>query len=99
MPAGDTTDNDLAVLLVAVQQGDDADDLLDNRGIAVALGLSLEDVARHLEAAKQRSLIWGIRSGQQPGPWYTDLELTVQGRRFLANHPGSQLSGIVGPGD
>ena len=79
------TNDDLAPVLRVVQQGDDADSLLDNDGIAQALGLPLADVARRLEAAKSRNLIWGFRSGQRPGPWYTDLELTVQGRRFLAD--------------
>jgi hypothetical protein len=61
--------------------------LVDNNDIAQSLGLSLTDVAQRLEAARALSLIWGFRSGQRPGPWYTDLELTVQGRRFLASHP------------
>jgi len=89
MAVGETNDLDLARILDAVQQGDEADTLLDNEGISGALGLSLEAVARYLEIAKGRSLIWGVRNGQVPGPWYTDLELTVQGRRYLAlNQPG-----------
>ena len=35
---------------------------------------------------RHAGLIWGFRNGQRPAPWYTDLELTVQGRRFLAAH-------------
>ena len=54
--------------------------------LARALELSLVDVAQRLEDAKARGLIWGFRNGQRPAPWYTDLELTVQGRRFLATH-------------
>lgn len=80
------TDEDLASILNVVQRVDAGDALTDNAGIAVALGLSLEVVAEWLAAAKERSLVWGIRSGQRPAPWFTDLELTVQGRRFLANH-------------
>jgi hypothetical protein len=30
-------------------------------------------------------LIWGIRVGGNPGPCFEDIELTVQGRRFLAD--------------
>jgi hypothetical protein len=82
-------DVELAEILAAVQRGDDVDALLDNEGIAKACNLSLEVVAERLAAAKQQNLIWGTRSGQRPPPWYTDLELTVQGRRFLAVHtPG-----------
>ena len=81
------TDQDLSSLLRVVQGGDDADSLLDNGAIAKLLGLSHETVAEQLAAAKERSLVWGIRNGQRPAPWFTDLELTVQGRRFLAAHP------------
>ena len=81
------TDQDLSSLLRVVQGGDDADSLLDNGAIASLLGLSLETVAEQLAAAKERNLVWGIRNGQRPAPWFTDLELTVQGRRFLAAHP------------
>jgi len=81
------TDPDLAEVLAAVQQGDDVNVPLDNDGIARACNLSLEVVAERLAAAKQRNLIWGTRRGQRPAPWYTDLELTVQGRRFLAGQP------------
>ena len=88
MDAPAPTEHDLASVLSAVQRGDDADALLDNASIADALGISLEDVAERLAAAKERSLVWGIRNGQRPAPWYTDLELTVQGRRFLANLDG-----------
>ena len=78
------TDPQLVSILTAVQHADDTDTLLDNDGIAEALGLSLDVVAEWLTAAKQRSLVWGIRGGHRPAPWYTDLEVTVQGRRFLA---------------
>jgi hypothetical protein len=69
-----------------VQQGGDADLLLDNEGIALELGLPLDEVSRRLGVAKARSLIWGFRDGRNPAPWFTDLELTVQGRRLLASH-------------
>ncbi len=80
------SDGDLASVLDAVQHGEDTDELLDNEGVAKALGVSLDVVALRLAEAKERSLFWGIRNGQRPAPWYTDLELTVQGRRFLASH-------------
>jgi hypothetical protein len=78
------TDAELIAILVAVQDGDDANAPLDNDGVAHACQLSLEVVADRLAAAKGRNLIWGFRSNQPPAPWYTDLELTVQGRRFVA---------------
>jgi hypothetical protein len=78
------TDAELAVILVAIQHGDELDSLLDNDALAEACHLSLDDVALRLDVAKQRKLIWGQRGAQRPAPWYTDLELTVQGRRFLA---------------
>jgi hypothetical protein len=74
----------LSRLLKAIEAGDFADSPVDNDMLAAALQLSLVDVARRLQEAKARSLVWGIRSGRQPGPWYTDLEVTVQGQRFLA---------------
>jgi len=77
---------DLTRLLKAVNDGDFADTPVDNDMLATALRLSLVDVAGRLQEAKARSLIWGIRSGRQPAPWYTDLEVTVQGKRFLASH-------------
>jgi hypothetical protein len=89
MTAPAPTDDDLVSALYVVQQGDDSDVLLDNEGIASALGLTLDEVARRLREAKSRSLIWGFRDGRSPAPWFTDLELTVQGRRLLASHPTS----------
>jgi hypothetical protein len=78
------TDAEIAAILVAVQHGDDRDSLLDNSALAEVCDLSLEIVAERLAIAKQRKLIWGSRSNHHPAPWYTELELTVQGRRFLA---------------
>jgi hypothetical protein len=82
-----SSDDDLVQLLRAVQAGDDADVLADNESLACTLEWSLGDLAACLREAKDRSFIWGVRSGRQPGPWFSELELTVQGRRFLAGHP------------
>jgi len=82
----------LRQLLKAVNEGDFADTPVDNQMLATALRLSLVDVAGHLQEAKARSLVWGIRSGRQPAPWYTDLEVTVQGRRFLASHDADPIA-------
>ena len=77
------TEDELLRLLHAVQLGDDADALADNESLASVLGWPVAAVAACLREAKERSLVWGIRSGGTPAPWFTDLELTVQGRRFL----------------
>jgi hypothetical protein len=58
---------------------------MDNEMLAAALDIPLTAVALVLQEAKARSLIWGVRSGRQPAPWYAELEVTVQGRRFLTN--------------
>jgi hypothetical protein len=82
------TDYDrLCQLLEAVRDGDFADSPVDNEMLAAALKLPLASVALAVQEAKARSLIWGIPNGRQPGPWYTDLEVTVQGQRFLARRP------------
>lgn len=84
-----STDTELARLLAAVQDGDAADALVDNAMLANILGWPLESVSACLDEAKTRSFIWGWRSGQRPAPWFTELEVTVQGKRFLATVTGS----------
>jgi hypothetical protein len=80
----DSRENELIQLLNAVRDGDFADAPVDNEMLAAALQLSLVETAARLQEAKARSFVWGLSSGRQPAPWFTDLELTVQGRRFLA---------------
>ena len=77
-------DVDLVALLGAIRDGDAADDPMDSDMLSARLGWSANDVALHLTSAKDRMLIWGSRSGGTPAPRFTDLELTVQGRRFMA---------------
>ena len=76
---------DLLALLRAIRDGDDADVPVDNDELSTRLGWNAHDVATQLTAAKARMLIWGSRSGGTPAPQYTDLEVTVQGRRFMAS--------------
>jgi hypothetical protein len=65
----------LAIMLFAVQQGDDADAPLDNDALAVVLRLPSKTSS--LDASRsRRSLIWGTRNGQRPAPWYMLLQLT-----------------------
>lgn len=80
-------------LLTLVQAGDDANELVDNAIIAKRLGWSLEDVAACLQDAKERSLVWGNRTGDKPMPWFKELEVTVQGRRLLKAEAGKAASG------
>lgn len=70
-------------LLRAVQRADDQGSPADNESIAVSLGWNLEETAVLLQAARDQMLVWGQREGRKPGPWYSALEITVQGRRFL----------------
>ncbi|MGZ4769995.1 MAG: hypothetical protein ACXV8N_15115 [Ilumatobacteraceae bacterium] len=70
-------------LLGVVLKGDDSGAPVDNSMLASRLGWDLETVASCLHDAKERSLVWGQRSGDKPAPWYKELEITVQGRRLL----------------
>lgn len=76
----------MSALLGVVQRADAAGDLADNESIAVALGWDLEETAVLVHLAREALLVWGLREGRKPGPWYSSLELTVQGRRYLREH-------------
>ena len=76
-------DQQLMALLRVVMAGDDANDLVNNAVLSKKLGWDLEAVAACLQEAKDKSLLWGQRNGDKPAPWFNDLEITVQGRRFL----------------
>lgn len=76
-------------LLAVVLSGDDSGAPVDNSIIAARLGWDLEAVASCLNQAKERSLVWGQRSGDKPAPWFKELEITVQGRRLLRSNPAA----------
>ena len=80
-------DGRMVKLLGVVLKGDDSGAPVDNSIIAARLGWDLEAVASCLHEAKERSLVWGQRSGDKPAPWFKELEITVQGRRLLRSHP------------
>ena len=82
-------DRQMMELLSVVLKGDDAGAPVDNSIIAARLGWDLEAVASCLHEAKERSLVWGQRSGDKPAPWYKELEITVQGRRLLRAKSGA----------
>jgi hypothetical protein len=88
-PNDQQPNDDLMVkLLAVVLRGDDSGAPVDNSIIAKRLGWELEAVASCLNEAKERSLVWGQRSGDKPAPWFKELEITVQGRRLLRSHTG-----------
>lgn len=89
-------DIQMCALLGVVQDGDDTGVPVDNRLIATRLGWDLEAVASCLNEAKERSLVWGQRSGDKPAPWFNELEITVQGRRLLRTHAGGGSAAIDG---
>ena len=82
-------DAQMVQLLGVVLGGDDSGAPVDNSIIAARLGWNLETVALYLNEAKERSLVWGQRSGDKPAPWFKELEITVQGRRLLRTHADS----------
>jgi hypothetical protein len=84
-----TDDRLMVQLLGVVLKGDDSGAPVDNSVLASKLGWDLETVASCLHEAKERSLVWGQRSGDKPAPWYKELEITVQGRRLLRSQTGA----------
>ena len=81
-----SNDQHMVDMLGIVLTGDDSGAPVDNSIIAARLGWNLETVASCLNEAKERSLVWGQRSGDKPAPWFKELEITVQGRRLLRSH-------------
>ena len=81
--ATDEQDPGLVDALRLLLAGDEAGEPLDNERLADALGWDLTRTADCLREAKERSLIWATRGPRQPGPWFSDIEVTMQGRRFL----------------
>jgi hypothetical protein len=86
---GQPNDGQMVKLLGVVLKGDDSGTPVDNSIIAARLGWDLEAVAHCLHEAKERSLVWGQRSGDKPAPWFKELEITVQGRRLLRSYPAA----------
>jgi hypothetical protein len=81
-PAAVATTNDQLVAMLRTIGERDAEQL-DSRSLGRSLGWTAAQTADSLAAAKARLLIWGIRVGGNPAPCFEDIELTVQGRRFL----------------
>jgi hypothetical protein len=82
--ADDESAVDLDVCRMLRTIGDGGDGQLDSAALGRRLGWTAARTASSLGVAKDRLLVWGIRVGGNPGPCFEDIELTVQGRRFLA---------------
>jgi hypothetical protein len=91
-----SSEEELTRLLSAVKDGDLAGEPVDNEILAAVLNLPLVSIASCLQEAKERSFVWGVRSGRQPGPWYEELEVTVQGKRFLTNSRAAPVAPVEG---
>jgi hypothetical protein len=83
-PVGEPASDDLLVaMLRTIGDSDATAGALDSAALGRSLGWTAAVTAASLETAKHRLLIWGIRVGGSPSPCFEDIELTVQGRRFL----------------
>jgi hypothetical protein len=74
-------------LLAALRRSDELGVVVSSDTLAADLGWSPSDVAATLRDAKADMLIWGLRAGGTPQPHFDEIELTVQGNRFLRNAP------------
>ena len=79
--AAPTTDDQMVAMLRTISERGTEE--LDSKVLGRCLGWTAGQTSDSLVAAKARLLIWGIRVGGNPGPLFEDIELTVQGRRFL----------------
>lgn len=73
----------MRALLSAIRAGDERGAVMSSDALADDLGWSAADVAATLRDAKAGMLIWGLRTGGTPQPHFDDIELTVQGNRYL----------------
>ena len=81
--AAPTTDDQLVEMLRTIGERAVSSEQLDSKLLGRCLGWTPVQTSESLVAAKARLLIWAIRVGGNPGPLFEDIELTVQGRRFL----------------
>ena len=79
----------LWALLSAIRDGDERGVVMSSEVLAGDLGWSPADVATVLRDARAEMFIWGLRSGGSPQPHFEEIELTVQGNRYLRTHPGA----------
>jgi hypothetical protein len=70
-------------LLGALRRGDERGVVMSSEALVADLGWSPVDVADTVREAKAMMLIWGLGGGGQPQPRFDEIELTVQGNRYL----------------
>lgn len=73
----------LLELLGALRRGDQRGVVMSSESLAADLGWSAGDVADTVREAKAAMLIWGLGGGGKPQPRFDEIELTVQGNRYL----------------
>jgi hypothetical protein len=73
----------LADLLRVIRDAYRAERPLDSARLGHQLGWTPVATSAAVAHAKQRLLIWAIRTSGVPAATYDDIELTVQGRRLL----------------
>jgi hypothetical protein len=76
-------DDQLVAMLRTIGDGNATAEQLDSATLARRLGWTAARMAAALGEAKGSLLIWGIRVGGTPAPFFEEIELTVQGRRLL----------------
>jgi hypothetical protein len=76
----------MADLLAAIDAGDAAGSPMSNDLLVDRLGWTADDVATLLGSAREQMLVWGQRGYGAPAPRFESLELTVQGRRWMASN-------------
>lgn len=76
-------------LLTALHDGDESGVVMSSEVLAANLGWSPTDVAATLRDARADMLVWGLRGGGTPQPHFDEIELTVQGNRYLRNRPAT----------
>jgi hypothetical protein len=74
-------------LLSALRRGDERGEIMSSDRLATHLGWSPAEVAATLREARAAMFVWGLRSGGAPQPHFDDIELTVQGNRYLRDAP------------
>jgi hypothetical protein len=79
----DAPDPELVLALRALLAADEAGTPFDNEQLSKALGWDLTRTGDCLKVAKDQSLIWASRGSRLPGPWFSEIEVTMQGRRLL----------------
>ena len=83
-PVEPERDEQLVAMLRTIGEREVSAEQLDSKVLGRCLGWTPAQTSASLVAAKAGLLIWAIRVGGNPGPCFEDIELTVQGRRFLA---------------